>query len=203
MRLEDPSTRPRGPKRFIAYWIRDLAADFDRRNAAALIPATALVCIAAGAAAAWFASPKFWGEMQNAIAFYAAVLAVDAILLAVCWAAFSRMMDTIGDPEFGAWMRQQKLDGLYNFYIDFIQLTQAVAVTCAAVGLVISIINPLDWAARLAIGVTVATSLYAGRWAQGCVRIMQELADYRATFRDRPCNVSALNGRQTSSPTNS
>lgn len=176
MRLEDPSTLPRGAKRFVSYWLRDLAADFDRRNAAALIPTTSLICGSVGAAVAWFASPSFWGEIQNAVAFYAAVLAVNAILLAVCWAAFSRIMDTMGDPEFGAWMRHQRLDGLYNFYIDFIHLTQTVAVVCAAGGLLVSIVNPLEWAARLALGATVATSLYAGRWTQGCVRIMQELA---------------------------
>lgn len=134
--------------------------------------------------------------MQNAIAFYAAVLAVNAILLAVCWAAFSRMMDTIGDPDFGAWMRQHKMDGYYGFYIDYIQLVQALAVAAAACGLIISIISPLEWAARAALGATVAASLYAGWWAQGCVRVMQELADSRATYREQAANVETINGRQ-------
>lgn len=196
MRLEDPSTLPRGARRFIAYWLRDLASGFDSRGARALIPTTLLICSSFGALAAWFVNPDFWKVMQNAIAFYAAVLAVNAILLAVCWAAFSRMMDTVGDPEFGSWLRQHGMDGLYGFYIDFIQLVQVLAVGASALGLFISVISPLDWAARGALGVTVATSLYAGRWAQGCVRIMQELADHRATFRDHAANVEPINGRQ-------
>jgi len=196
MRLEDPSTLPRGFKRFTAYWLRDLASDFDRRGFLALIPVAGLVCIGLGAAAAWFVTPGFWTQVQNALAFYAAALAVNAILLAVCWAAFARMMDTMGDPDFGAWMRQQRLHGLYGFYIDFIHLAQTIAVGASAIGLVLAAMNPAEWAARLAFGATVATSLYAGRWTQGCVRIMQELADHRATFRDRPENVSHLNRNQ-------
>lgn len=196
MKLEDPSVLPRGMRRFIAYWLRDLAADFDKRGLWALLPTTALLCAGVGVLVAWFADPKFWADLQNAVAFYAAVLAVNAIFLAVCWAAFSRMMDTVGDPEFGGWLRQQRMDGLYGFYIDFIQLVQTLAVASAAGGLLVSIINPLEWAARLALGGTVASSLYAGRWAQGCVRLMQELADHRATYREHLTNVAQLNSRQ-------
>ncbi len=196
MRLKDPSTLPRGGKRFVAYWLRDLASDFDRRGLWAFIPLSFLICFGLGASVAYFVSPQFWLVLQNAVAFYAAVLAVNAILLAVCWASFSRMMDTVGDPEFGAWLRQHRMDGLYGFYIDYIQLVQTLAVAASATGLLISIINPLEWAAKLALAVTIGCSLYAGRWAQGCVRIMQELADHRATYRDHANNVAPLNSRQ-------
>lgn len=195
MRFEDPSTLPRGARRFIAYWLRDLTSDFDKRGLQALVPTTFLICAVIGALVAWFVSPDFWTQMQNAVAFYAAVLAVNAILLAVCWAAFARMMDTIGDPEFGAWLRQRRMDGYYGFYIDFVQMVQAVAVGASAVGLLISIVNPLELAAKIALGFTVGASLYAGRWAQGCVRVMQELADNRATYRDHTTNVERIDGR--------
>lgn len=192
MKLDDPKDLPRGTRRFVAYWLRDLASGFDSRGFWSLVPFTFLICASLGGAVGWFARDALWTEMQNPIALYAAVFAVNAILLAVCWASFARMMDTLGDREFGAWMRLQKLDGLYGFYIDFIQLTQMVAVTAAGAGLVLSVLAVPEWADRAALGVTVGASAYAARWASGCVRIMQELSDYRATFKEQRANVTPM-----------
>ena len=192
MNLEDPSRLPRGPRRFIAYWIRDLASGFDSRGFLSLIPFTFAVCVAAGLSVGLLARKEFFLDAQTVTGFYTAILALNAILLAVCWSCFSRLLDILGDPEFGSWMRLHKLDGYYGFYIDYVQLTQMLAVGFAVSGLVVTIIQTPDWVHRSVLGGTITASAYATRWAVGCVRLMQEVSDHRATFRDRRQNVSTL-----------
>jgi hypothetical protein len=114
---------------------------------------------------------------------------VNAILLAVSWAGFARIFETLGDPEFGKWMRQTGLDGYYGFYVDFIQSVQMIAVGTMALGLAVCLTDLNAIYQRIALGLAVGTSLYAGRWATGCIRIMQELSDHRATFRENSQNV--------------
>lgn len=193
MRLADPSKMERGPRRFVAYWLRDLAADFDRRGWLAFLPLTFGVCVAVGVAVALRADADLWANMQNAIAFYAAGLAVNAILLAVCWAGFARIFESLGDPQFGSWMRQRGLDGLFGFYVDFIQLTQMAAVAAMGTGLLLSLLEAVPGSVqRGALGVAVCCSLYAARWTAGCVRVMQDLSDHRATYKEAEERVTSL-----------
>lgn len=193
MRLADPSQMERGPRRFVAYWLRDLALDFDRRGWPAFIPLTFLSSALIGTTVAIFAKDALWHELQNAIAFYAAGLAVNAILLAVCWAGFARIFESLGDPEFGPWMKQRGFTGLYGFYVDFIQLTQMAAVAAMGCGLLLSMLDQIpNLAQRLALGVAVACSIYAARWTAGCVQVMQDISDHRATFKESMATVASL-----------
>lgn len=199
MKLADPSEMRRGPRRFVAYLIRDIAQGFDKRGFLALVPVALIVSVGCGVLVARFASPTFWDEMQNVIAFYAAGLAVNAILLAVCWASFARIFETLSDPDFGAWMRLRKLDGYYGWYVDFIHAAQMLAVALMAVGLGASLVSSLPPIVdRVMLGAAIATSVYAARWAAGCVRIMQDLADYRVKFREASPNVATLSRAEAS-----
>lgn len=185
MKLADPSALPRGPKRFMAYWIRDIAHGVDKRGLRALLPVRFLVCVGVGVAVGWTARNSFLATMSDRIAFYAGLLAVNAILLAVCWAAFAKIYEILATPDFGMWVKQNGLHGYYDFYVEYIQLAQAFAVGTALAALVITVLPLIATVDRLALGAAISTSLYAGWWASGCVRIMQELADHRHTFSER------------------
>jgi hypothetical protein len=155
-----------------------------------LVPLASLTCGLIGALVACFANSELWKDIQNAIAFYAAGLAINAIILAVCWASFARIFDTLGEPEFGGWMRATGMEGYYQFYVDYIQLTQMIAVAAMAGGLITSLLVGVpDWLNRSLFGFAIASSLYAGRWATGCVRVMQELAGHRNTFAEKSGNI--------------
>lgn len=186
MKLLDPDTLPRGPRRFLAYYIRDIAHGHDKRGAWSLIPIKFGVCAAVGAVVGRWANDEIWTNQGDAIAFYGAGLAVSAILLAVCWAAFGKIFETLADPEFGAWLSEKKLSGYYGFYIDFIQLSQMIGVAGMGAGLILALISDLPTIVqRITLGGAVTLSLYAATWTTGCVRVMQELSDHRSSFRLR------------------
>jgi hypothetical protein len=177
----------------VAYWLRDIAVGFDKRGFGSLIPAKFIVCVAIGVAVALFANKELWVKFEDAIAFYAGGIAVNAILLAVCWAGFGRIFEIIGDPEFGRWLRHHQLDGYYGFYIDFIQLTQMAAVVGMGCGLISAIVSGLPIQAERAIlGISITMSIYAAWWASDCVRLMQELGDNRITFAESLKNVRQM-----------
>lgn len=200
MKLRDPESIPAGPRRFAAYWLRDLAANLDHRGWIALIPLHSSVCVALGAILAIYARDQLWQEMQNIIALYAAGLAVNAILLAVSWAGFSRILDIMGDAEFGTWLRRHSLFGYFRFSIDFIQIVQMLAVGGMAAGLGICLTPLPDVYQRVALGFATASSLYAGWWAVGTVRIMQDISNHRSSFNNAPRNVQNIPQHKTETP---
>lgn len=200
MRLPDPSSMPKGPRRFVTYLLVDFATGFHKRGWFALVPLTTIFSVSAGILVATYASPKLWDDMSNVIALYAAGLAVNAILLAICWAAFSRIMDILSDEEFGGYMRHIKMAQYYGFYVDFIHLTQMFAVAAMAAGLFSSLVGGLRFDLdRVILGLAVGSSVFAARWATGCVEIMQQLSDYRVQFRKLDGQVTTLHGRNSSS----
>lgn len=187
---------PKGARRFVTYLLVDFAAGFHKRGWPALIPLTVIASVGAGTLIAYNASPKLWHDMANAIALYAAGLAVNAILLAICWAAFSRIMDILADEEFGAYMRHIKMAQYYTFYVDFIHLAQMLAVGAMAVGLFSSLVGGLMFGLdRIILGLAIGFSVFAARWATGCVEIMQQLSDYRVKFRQLDAQVTSLHSQ--------
>lgn len=187
---------PKGTRRFVTYLLVDFTAGFHKRGWLALIPLTTIASVGAGTLIACYASPKLWEDMANVIALYAAGLAVNAILLAVCWAAFSRIMDILSDDEFGAYMRHIKMAQYYGFYVDFIHIAQMLAVAAMAAGLFSSLVGGLRFDLdRIILGLAVGFSVFAARWAAGCVEIMQQLSDYRVTFRQLDAQVTSLHSR--------
>lgn len=187
---------PKGARRFVTYLLVDFASGFHKRGWLALIPLTTIASVAGGTLIACYASPELWEDMANVIALYAAGLAVNAILLAVCWAAFSRIMDILSDEEFGAYMRHIKMAQYYGFYVDFIHLAQMLAVAAMAIGLFTSLVGGLRFDFdRIILGSAVGFSVFAARWATGCVEIMQQLSDYRVTFRQLDAQVTTLHGQ--------
>lgn len=193
MRLKDPSELPRGAERFVAYLLHDIVMGFQKRKWKALLPLAFASSVVLGGLVAKFADGALWNPISNAIAFYAAALAVNAILLAVCWAAFSKILETLSDPDFGAWMRHTKMAQYYAFYVDYIHLTQMVAVAAMGAGLFTSLVGGLPYHLdRIILGMAVSASIYAAWWATGCVRVMQDLGDYRVKFRELDGKVTVL-----------
>jgi hypothetical protein len=185
MKLADPAALSRGPRRFVAYWLRDLVVSHDERGLWAFLPLRLLICTLVGGGVGYVAEDAFFTDRSDRIAFFAGILAVNAILLAVCWAAFAKIYDTLSDKEFGAWVRHHRAHGYYDFYVEFIQLAQMIAVVIVLFSLVLTIAGGVPpWLSRVALGASIGTSLYAGWWASGCVRIMQELADQRAAYAE-------------------
>jgi hypothetical protein len=124
---------------------------------------------------------------------YAGFLTLNAILLAICWGGFGRIYEVLGDREFGPWLRRRKVDAYYNFYIEYIRFTQMIAVFLVASMLIGCVLDgvPELWL-RVGLAAVVASSTYAAWWASGCVRIMQELTEYRAVFLERRDDVHPL-----------
>ncbi|MCR5878413.1 hypothetical protein [Phenylobacterium sp. J367] len=197
MKLAEPSTLPRGARRFVAYWLQDTAYRFHKHGFRTLIPVRTIVCVAIGAAVGMHANKVTLADTQTMVAVYAAVFTVNAILLAICWGAFSKMFDILSDQDFGAWLRRRRMDGYYSFYIEFIQLMQMLAVATAAVALILSLLAGIpEWALHAALAAVATTSSYAAWWASGCVHIMQDLGDSRSAYLDRRDEVHEMRPQQ-------
>ena len=183
MRLKVPSEYPAGPSRFVAYWLQDMVVGFQKRGFKSLIPWRLLISGAIGFAAARYIPATNLAKPEVMIAAYAAMLTLNAILLAVCWSAFAKIFETMGEERFGSWLRRNGLAGYYGWYVDFIHAVQMLAVGVAAASLVVSLMDGfLEIVPRSALGVTVGLSVLAGWWAMGCVHLMRDLSDHRATF---------------------
>lgn len=183
MRLKDPSDYPAGASRFVAYWLHDVVVGFQKRGFTSLIPWRPLVSGAVGFAAARYIAVENLAKPEVMIAAYAAMLTINAILLAVCWSAFAKIFETMGEERFGSWLRRNGLAGYYGWYVDFIHAVQMLAVVAAATSLIVSLMGGLpEIVPRLALGLAVGLSVLASWWAMGCVRLMRDLSDHRATF---------------------
>lgn len=193
MKLQDPSSLPRGARRFVAYWLQDIAFSFEKRGFGSLIPIRLLICAGIATAITYKVDPKFLNDRASCIALYAAILTLNAILLAICWGAFAKIFDAMSDPKFGKWLRRRNMDGYYGFYIEFIQLTQMLALSIATFSLAFSIMEYIPTiVSKTLLGMTFGSTLYAGIWSSGGVRVMQDLSDYRSKFLDSPDDISDI-----------
>ncbi len=183
MRLKDPAEYPAGPRRFVAYWLQDVIIGFQKRGFLSFIPFRLLVCSAIGLAVARYIPSSNLAKPEIMIVAYAALLTLNAILLAVCWAAFAKIYETMGEERFGGWLRRNGLAGYYGWYVNFINVVQMLAVGATATALILSLMEGfVEIVPRSALGMSVGLSVLASSWAMGCVRLMQDLSDHRATF---------------------
>lgn len=199
MIIQDPSTLPRGARRFLTYLLQDTAYGIAKRGLRSLVPLRMIACGVIGTFASAKLGGKFASDASIPVAFYAAVLTLNAILMAVCWGAFAKIFDATTDPKFGQWMRLRKMDSYYEFYTDYIHLTQMIATTTAAAALVTSVLSNIPYVVTASLfGFTVGSTAYAAWWSFGGVRIMQDISEQRAKYLANPDDVQTMqkDGRQ-------
>jgi len=194
MRIDPTKTR-RGAKRFVEYFLLDLAQSLNRRGLLALVPWKFIICAAVGAAVGVYVEPTIFTDRGVAVAVFSALLTFNAILFAVCWGAFGRIYDILREDGFGDWLREKRMTGYYEFYVEFIQLTQMLASVAAGVGLALVVVQVPTAVMAGALGVAVACAAYAVWWTTGCVHVMQDLFEQRGKWvalrRGKPVTESA------------
>lgn len=193
MIIQDPSKLPRGARRFLTYLLQDTAYGVAKRGLLSLLPIRMIACAAIGTFASAKLSEKFIADLSIPVAFYAAILTLNAILMAVCWGAFAKIFDATTDPKFGQWMRLRKLDSYYEFYTDYIHLSQMIATATAAIALTASILSDIPYVITASLfGFTVGSTAYAAWWSFGGVRIMQDISEQRAKYLANPDDVQSM-----------
>lgn len=170
---------------FIYAWLTDIRDDYSRGGIIKLVPWQVAICCAIGAAASYFL-PKngFWDKPEIPVAFFAAAITINGLLLALAWSSFSKTYEIASSPGFSGYLREKNLLNNYIFIVDYIHFTQITALLTSATGLVGSIIWEALPRAALPVlfGATIATSIYAVRYALGAVRVMQDLVWNRSTY---------------------
>lgn len=123
--------------------------------------------------------PASWGSVA---AIYAGVLTFNGITLALTWTAIGKIYETISRSDFSRFLRAGGVLGTYLFYIHFMHMVQVAAACAALTGLFVSFVPAPEVVYRIVMGLMVATTLYALRWAVGSVTIVQDLSWRFSTF---------------------
>lgn len=181
------------------------AGEIKQYGKRAAVPFWLLAFALVGGFVAWAVPARFFGDNPDftggRIALFAAVLTFNALMLALCWSSFAKIFEALQAPGFGAYVRQKNMLEMYEFYVDFIHYLQVIAAAVALVGLFIAIWAASDfppwlgYLGRISIAMTIASSLYAMRYAVGSVRLMRDLVRLRLdyeTWRGDGANGSQL-----------
>lgn len=142
------------------------------------------LCVGAGYAVSRFAPAEIFAQAQwgTVTSIYSGVLTFNGITLALTWAAIGKVYETISRGEFSRFLRAAGALDDYQFYIQFMHLIQILAAVSAVVALFVTYMPVPENAKRIAMGVVVATTLYAIKWASGSVRVARDLTDHQTTF---------------------
>jgi hypothetical protein len=173
-----------GKPRFIDAWLTDLRDDYRRYGWTKLVPIWVFISLAVGALATWkITARSFWDHPEISIAFLGVIATINGLLLALSWGSFAKIYEIASVPKFAAYLRRHGLLNTYSFFVDYIHATQVLAVLCAFATLTACVLSdiPID-VRRILLGFTVASSVYAFKYALGAVRIMQDLVWYAAVF---------------------
>lgn len=179
-----PERRPT----FIESWIDDIGDDVKSYGAYKLLPWILALCIGFG----WCASQlvdhaEFWKRPEVSCVFFTACLTINALLLALSWSSFAKIYEIAGRPEIGRFLKSRGLLSFYIFQVDFIHITQVIAVTFSGLALILSVTPGLakypiyfsiDTIYDAAFTMAIASTIYALRYALGAVKIMQDLVWY-------------------------
>lgn len=177
---------------FLELWLDDLKDDIKRDGARKLVPwwLLAFSCIAAGVAGTL--PDRFWQDGPDfasaRLALYAALLTLNGLLLALSWNSFSKIYESASAPGFSQYLRDKGMLNTYFFFVDFIHLTQIAALVVSGAGLILGLYAAGEWTPiwlhRMVFAATLATCLYALRYAVGSVTLMQDLVMARIAYED-------------------
>jgi hypothetical protein len=182
-----PESRPG----FIDAWLDDLLDDYRTYGIRKLFPWFLALFIAIG----WGASKlvnydELWGKPEVAVVFFAAAVTINGLLLALSWGSFGKIYEIAGRPELARYLKEKKLLKTYIFHVDFIHYTQIVALACSGLALLVSVFDlsrleeyvSIQLIHDLVFTSTIASTMYALRYALGAVTIMQDLVWHSASL---------------------
>ena len=167
-------------------FVRDLLADWaeawERRQWLGLLPWKIAVCAVPGFLVAHFMPVEFWGTPGIARnAFFAALVTVNGLLLALGWNSFAKIYELCASGSFGEYLRRKGMVRRYLFLIDYIQTVLVVAIVITVMGFALTLFGALPlWSQRIGLGATIWWTGYALVYATGGVRMARDLMWYRA-----------------------
>jgi hypothetical protein len=166
--------------------LRSEIMDGLKRGFGRVVPWLAGACFMVGAAVAYFANADLFtrGEWGTLAGVYGGIVTFNGITLALGWTTIGRVYDTVSKAEFSRFLRASGLLNNYLFYISLVHAVQVVSAVVSVGGLV-SFLLPLPTTLdRIILGIVIAFTLYAIRWAAGSARIVKDLAWHYSTFDD-------------------
>ena len=183
---------------FLEAWLDDLQDDLHHYGKHKLVPWAALVCVCIGAVVSIIVPiDHFWGKPEISIVFFTAAVTINGLLLALSWGSFAKIYEIASEPKLAAWLRRHNLLNRYIFHVNFIHYAQVVALSWSGVALVLCVVEHIPHSIesvvslltlqRISLAGSVASTIYALKYALGAVTIMQDLVWYSAHFEpDRP-----------------
>lgn len=160
-----------------------------RESKWAIVPVWLAVGMLIGAVPSYFMPGSFFTEAQWQVSagLYGAILTVNGLILAISWNAFSRIHDSIiSSSGFSSWLRKEKLLNTYLFYIDYVQVTQLIALFASAAALFSILIDlPSELWDRAILAVSLGLSIYAVKYAVNAVTVMHDLVWQKSIFEEQ------------------
>jgi hypothetical protein len=188
--------------RFIDAWLTDLRDDYRKYGIKKLIPVWIIATATVGGLISWkLGAEQLWSKHDVAVAVLSAVATINGLFLALSWGSFAKIYEIASEPKFAAYLRKHGLLETYFFYVDYIHLAQVLALASAGATLIASLFAEFPlWGKQALFGLTIATSIYAFRYALGAVHIMQDLVWYSSVFEnqsDTPPPMTVHKGGRT------
>jgi hypothetical protein len=171
---------------FIEAWLADLQDDVRRYGKRKLVPWAALLSCAIGIGVALLVPEEhFWVKPEVSVVFFTAAVTINGLLLALSWGSFAKIYELASEPSMAAFLRRHNMLNTYIFHVDFIHYAQVVALSCSGIALILSVVGHLPPAIsgyvsllvlqKISLATSIASSIYALKYALGAVHLMQDL----------------------------
>jgi hypothetical protein len=153
-----------------------------------LVPYWILVSVGSGTAVAILLPATFWdgSKLDVSVAVMSGLLTFNGIILALCWSAFGKIYEIVGAGAFAAHLRKHKLLNHYLMFVGYCHAAQILAITATGFALFALWLPFKVWAMQVAVGASIATSVYALRQGVATSTAMQDLIWRKATFDEAP-----------------
>ena len=159
-----------------------------------LIPYWIASSLAVGATVAAFLPSNFWdGErLDVSVAVLSGLLTFNGIILALCWSAFGKIYEIVGAGAFAAHLRKHELLNHYLLFVGYCHAVQIVAIAATGFAL-FALWLPFEvWTLKMAVGSSIAASIYALRQGVATSKAMQDLIWRKATFDEAPRSMQSV-----------
>lgn len=154
----------------------------DQKRPFDLIPYWLLISTGVAVAVAYQLPTEFWDTKQEVgAALMGAVLTFNGIVMALSWSAFAKIYEIIGAGSFAAHLRKHRLLNHYLHFVAWCQGSQVLAISCTASSILsFWLLEP--WASRVAVGASIASTIYAVRQGVSTSEAMQDLIWRKSEF---------------------
>jgi hypothetical protein len=174
---------------FLKSYLESLSKSVDRRGWFAVFPYWVHACLLVGVGAAYRIPVDFWDAkaFDVSVPVYVGILTFNGLMLALSWGAFSRIYDSLGEPGFRGFLRKYNLMSPYIVYVEYVNITQIVAIGFSFSGMIILLFKLSDPIYnQIMFALMVASSIYAMKQASAAVTIMHDLAWQQGAFDELP-----------------